>query len=159
MRWNEFESAAPELSKLARERFETTELVLMGTLRTNGWPRISPIEYTFWDGDLVFGGMWRSKKFLDVMRDNRVTIHNTTANKDGQEGDAKLYGRLVTLAPERVEPYWQHIFALMNWRPSGPAHVYTMDIETAAYLRFTAEGDMHLLRWPGNEWVVRKENA
>jgi hypothetical protein len=128
-------------------------------LRKNGWPRISPIEYTFWEGDLVLGGMWQSKKFLDVIRDNRVTLHSTTANKNGQEGDAKLYGRLLALAEERVEPYWQHILALLNWRPSGPAHLYTMDIESGAYLRFASEGHMHMLRWPGEGWEVRKDNG
>jgi hypothetical protein len=151
MRWNEFEQDAPELAKLARDRFDATELVLLGTLRKNGWPRISPIEFTYWDGDFVLGGMWRSKKFLDVMRDNRVTVHSTTSNKDGKQGDIKLYGRLLPLAEERVEPYWQHVFELFNWRPEGPAHVYTLDIDSGSYTVF--ENDrMRILRWPGNEW-------
>lgn len=158
MRWSEFEAASPELAALARERFGATELVMMGTLRKNGWPRISPIEFTFWDGDLVFGGMWQSKKFLDVMRDNRVTVHSTTANKDGQEGDVKLYGRLVALEEERVEPYWQHIFELMAWRPKGPAHVYVMEIESGSYVRFEGDGTMNVLRWPGNQWTRTKSD-
>lgn len=155
MRWNDFEAVAPELARLARERFDATELVLLGTLRKDGWPRISPIEFAYWEGDLVLGGMWQSKKFLDVMRDSRVTIHSTTANKNGQEGDVKLYGRLLPLAEERVERYWQHIYEKTNWRPEGPAHVYTLDVETGSYLRFSAEGEMRMLRWPGNEWAVK----
>jgi hypothetical protein len=155
MRWCELEADAPELAGLVRERFDASELVMMGTLRKNGWPRISPIEYVFWDGDLVLGGMWKSKKFLDVMRDNRITLHSTTSNKNGQEGDAKLYGRAIELAPERVEPYWQRIYELLNWRPKGPAHVYTVAIESAAYLRFTEREEMRMLRWPGAGWDVR----
>ena len=86
-------------------------------------------------------------------------MHSATANKNGQEGDVKLYGRLIAMADDRVEPYWQHVFEAMNWRPSGPAHLYTMDIESGACLRFSGEGEMQLLRWPGNGWEVRKENA
>lgn len=152
MRWEDFEADAPELAKLARERFDATELVMLGTLRPNGWPRISPIEYTFWDGELVLGGMWQSKKFLDVIRDNRVTLHSTTTNKNGQEGDVKLYGRAYPLAEEKVEPYWQHIYETTGWRAHGPAHIYTIDIESGSYTRFIGEGEMHWLTWPGNAW-------
>lgn len=155
--WSIFEQQAPELAHLARERFASTGLVLLGTLRRDGWPRISPIEYTFWEGELVLGGMWQSKKFQDVMRDNRITIHSTTANKNGQEGDVKLYGRAVPLNPGREEAYWQHIFETLNWRPAGPAHVYTVDIDSAACVQFTADGTMHWLTWPGNEWRTRRE--
>jgi hypothetical protein len=158
MRWGEFETDAPELAKLIRERFDATELVMMGTLRPNGWPRISPIEFTYWDGDFVLGGMWQSKKFLDIIRDNRVTLHSTTVNKDGQEGDAKVYGRLFPLAEERVEPYWQHIFETIDFRPDGPAHVYALDVEMAAYTKFTGDGTMHWLRWPGNEWQTQRSS-
>ncbi len=154
--WNDFEQQAPELAALARERFDATGLALLGTLRRDGWPRISPIEYTFWDGELVFGGIWQSKKFLDIAWDNRVTIHSATTNKNGQEGDAKLYARLAPLAQDREEAYWQHIFELMDWRPSGPAHVYTTDITSAAYIRFGDDGIMRWLTWPGNDWRSRK---
>ncbi|MCA9823423.1 MAG: pyridoxamine 5'-phosphate oxidase family protein [Dehalococcoidia bacterium] len=156
MRWIEFEEDAPELAGLVRQRFDATELVMMGTLRPNGWPRISPIEFTYWDGDFVLGGMWQSKKFQDVMRDNRVTLHSTTTNKNGQEGDVKIYGRVHPLAEERIEPYWQHIFTLLNWRPAGPAHVYTLDVEEGSYARFEADGTMRWLTWPGNEWHTQK---
>ena len=156
MRWSELEKAAPDLAMLTRERFDATELVMMGTLRKNGWPRISPIEYTFWDSDLLFGGIWQSKKFLDIQRDNRVTVHSTAANKNGQEGDAKLYGRLSPLAEERIEPYWQHIFEQINWRPKGPSHVFTLGIDSASYVRFTEEGMMEWLKWPGEGWQRRK---
>ena len=151
--WAQFEAESPEIAQLARERFGATDLVLVGTVRRDGWPRISPIEYTFFNGDLVLGGMWQSKKFLDIMRDTRLTLHSTTTNKDGREGDVKLYGRAFPLAKEREEAYWQHIFELMNWRPGGPAHVYTVDIHAAAYVRF--DGDiMRWITWPGNGWRV-----
>lgn len=154
--WDQFEAASPELASLARERFDATGLVMLGTLRKNGWPRITPIEYTFWQGELVLGGIWQSRKMVDLLRDPRCSIHSATTNKSGQEGDVKLYGRATPLAPEREPAYWQHIFETMNFRPEGPAHVFTIDIESAGYVRFTPEGEQHTLVWPGGAWRVTK---
>ena len=156
--WNEFERAAPELAALAKERFAATDLVMLGTLRRSGWPRITPIEYTFFEGELTLGGMWQSKKALDLVRDGRCVVHSATSDKSGKEGDVKLYGRATPLAAEREESYWQHIFELLNWRADGPAHVFTIDIESAAYVRFTGDGTMHWLTWPGNQWRSKRSS-
>lgn len=42
MRWKEFADACPEIAERAEERFRTDQLVMLGTLRTDGSPRISP---------------------------------------------------------------------------------------------------------------------
>jgi hypothetical protein len=57
MRWDEFAAAAPELAVLGEGRFHLRELCLVGTLRRNGWPRISPVEPDFVDGELMLGMM------------------------------------------------------------------------------------------------------
>ena len=44
MNWTQFKESAPDLAKLAEERFQRHGLVLVGTLRRNGWPRISLVE-------------------------------------------------------------------------------------------------------------------
>ena len=154
--WLEFARDAPELAQLAEERFASTGLVLLGTLRKNGWPRITPVEYTLYDGELTLGGMWQSKKCLDLLRDGRCVVHSTTWDKDGKQGDVKLYGRAAPLAPEREAAYWQHIYDLMNWRPDGPAHVFTVDIESASYVKFEGDGTMHWLTWPGGRWRTKR---
>ena len=158
MKWQAFAADAPELSRLLLERFESTDLVMLGTLRKNGWPRISPIEYTIYEGELMLGGMWQSKKLLDLLRDPRCALHSTTANKDGQEGDAKLYGRATPLAPAREEGYWQHIFDTTGWRAEGPAHVFTVDVTAAGYTIFDGEGTMRWLTWPNGEWRTQRSS-
>lgn len=153
--WLEFSKGAPELARLAKERFDSTELVMLGTLRKNGWPRVTPIEFTIFEDDFVIGGMWQSKKLLDLLRDDRCAVHSTTSNKNGQEGDAKLYGRAMPMAEDRLERYWQHIFETTGWRAEGPAHVFTIDIVSAAYVKFGGDGTMRRLTWPGQqEWLV-----
>jgi hypothetical protein len=153
--WDEFSRQAPELGRLALERFHSTELVLLGTTRADGWPRITPVEFTIFDGDFVIGMMWQSKKALDLLRDGRCVIHSTTSDKDGKQGDAKLYATARPLEEDRVEPYWQHIFAKLDWRPDGPAHAFVFDIRSAAFVRFTGE-EMQWMTWPGpREWKTQ----
>jgi hypothetical protein len=156
--WTKLHEVAPELAELADQRFASAEFVMLGTLRKDGWPRISPIEYTIFDGEFTMGGIWQAKKALDLLRDPRCAIHSATTNKNGQEGDVKLYGRAMPLAPEREEPYWQHVFESTGWRAKGPAHVFTFDVMSAGYVVFAESGTMRMLTWPGpQEWVVREE--
>lgn len=156
--WQEFQQATPELARLAEERFSVADLVLLGTNRRNGWPRITPIEYTFFEGDLVMGAMWQSKKALDLLRDPRCVVHSVPPDKNGTSGDVKLYGRAHPIETEREERYWQHIFAKLNWRPEGPSHAFIFAIESAAFVRFTGDGTMHWLTWPGGEWRTQRSN-
>jgi len=67
MTWDEFKRSAPEMAGLGEERFERTGLVLVGTIRKDGWPRISPVEPLIVDGDLSLGMMWQSKKAKDLL--------------------------------------------------------------------------------------------
>ncbi len=155
--WSDFERMAPALSALIYQRFKATDLLMLGTLRKNGFPRISPIEWVIFEGEMALGGIWQAKKAMDLLRDPRCTIHSTTANKNGQEGDAKMWGRATPLAQDRVESYWQWVFEQTGWRADGPAHIFTIDIESAAYVVFTGDGTMKRLQWPGTgEWVMTK---
>src|SRR5437764_11139431 len=106
MRWEEFAAAAPELAKLGAERFEQRGLSLVGTLRAGGTPRISLVEPTFVDGELMLGMMWQSRKARDLLRDPRLVVHSVVCDREGTEGDFKLYGRAVDVPePERRERY------------------------------------------------------
>jgi hypothetical protein len=55
--WSEFESADPELAAIATRRIDEEGLVLVGTLRPNGWPPVSPVQPLFVDGGLYLGMM------------------------------------------------------------------------------------------------------
>ncbi len=36
--------------------------------------------------------MWQSRKAIDLLRDARLTVVTPRADKDGADGDVKLYG-------------------------------------------------------------------
>ena len=72
MKWREFAVGARELADLGRRLFEDAGLALVGTLRKDGWPRISPVEPYIVDRQLMLGMMPRSMNALDLRRDQRL---------------------------------------------------------------------------------------
>lgn len=147
--WAEFEAAAPDLAALTTERFGSTQLLLLGTIRTNGWPRISPCEYLVVDGDIWLGMIWQSRKALDLLRDPRCVLHSTTTSKDGDEGDVKIYGRAVDeQRPERRARLRQAAIEAMDFDPEsyGDYHLFRIAITEAGYTRFV-EGARQVKTW------------
>jgi hypothetical protein len=136
--WQEFSAAAPELALAAEERFEKTGLVLVGTLRRDGWPRISPVEPLLFEGRLYLGMMWQSKKALDLQRDSRCIVHNTVCDKSGVEGEVKISGRAHEVNdPGERERYCQALEAKIGWRPENDEfHLFSVEIDRAGYIRF-----------------------
>ena len=59
--WDELLTADPDLGRSREERIDGVGLVLVGTLRRNGWPRISPVEPLIY-GRLYLGMMWQSRR-------------------------------------------------------------------------------------------------
>jgi hypothetical protein len=161
MRWAEFEAAAPELAALGMTGFREQNLCLVGTLRADGWPRISPNEIYFVDGDLLLGMMRASRKAADLERDPRITVMTPQCDREATRGDFKIYGRAVPVTDaDRRERYGQTIFAAIGWRPLDPYPLVAVDIERAGYIDF---GDDHrMLRWTpagGLERLVHPDEA
>jgi hypothetical protein len=138
MRWDAFAAAVPELASLGEERLRGKELCLVGTLRKNGWPRISPVEPDFVNGELMLGMMPRSPKALDLLRDPRLVVHSVVSNRNGKEGDFKLYGRAVDVQDaDRRAAYRATIKARIDWEPDEPNyHLFAVDIESAGFVTF-----------------------
>ena len=137
MRWTEFAAGAPDLSELGERRLRSRELCLVGTLRRNGWPRISPVEPEFVGDELMLGMMWRSPKALDLLRDPRLVVHSTLTDRHDLSGDFKVYGRAVPVEDERrLEAYRAAVKARIDWEPPEPYHVFSVDIESAGFVTF-----------------------
>jgi hypothetical protein len=160
MRWDEFSGAAPELAQLGEERLRARELCLVGTLRRNGYPRISPVEPEFVDGELMLGMMWRSPKALDLLRDPRLVVHSVVSDRMGSEGDFKLYGRAVDVQDsQRRAEYAKTVKARIDWEPTDPFHVFAVDVESAGFVIFG--GERYGLAWDPTgglrRWKQREE--
>ena len=159
MKWSEFAAAAPEIARFAEERMTATGLVLLGTLRADGWPRISPIEPEIVDGHLIVGGTRDTRKTLDLVRDPRCTLNTVTRNKDATEGEVKLFGRAVEITePELLDRIGDDVVEQYGFRP-GPRtyHNCWMDISSAAYLVYHGDLTDMMKTWRAGEEVVEVE--
>jgi hypothetical protein len=91
--WTEFAEGAPRISTIfARRHAATGNLCLLATLRSDGFPRISPMEPRVFEGQLWIMGMPGTTKFRDLARDPRFCLHTATIDTEVSDGDAKLWG-------------------------------------------------------------------
>jgi len=157
MRWDAFAEACPEIARLAEERFRADELVIVGSLRPDGSPRVSPCEVDFAVGHLLLGMMWRSRKALDLLRDPRVAVHSVPSDRMNPGGDVKLYGRAVDVADaETRTAFRDEIRRRIGWAPDEPEfHLFSLDVTSAGYTVF-GEGS-HALAWDPRTGMRRRE--
>lgn len=150
MNWESFERESPGLAAVGREAFDRTGLVLLGTLRRDGWPRISPVEHMFLQGELLLGMMWQSLKARDLLRDPRCVVHAVVSNPDGRsDPEFKLYGHVRGVPdPARRAAYGDAWWARSQWRPVEPYHLFAVNIERAAYVRYDADEQQYVETWP-----------
>ena len=135
MIWEDFELNAPRLAARGEEQIERTGLILLGTLRRNGWPRISHVEAYITDGHLYLGMMWQSRKAMDLLRDPRCTVHSVVSRPHGTEGEFKLYGRGVDIRdPEMRARFADAVDERIGWRPEEPEyHLFSIDVDSASF--------------------------
>ncbi len=159
MRWEQFAEICPELAEMARTRFVRDQLVLAGTLRSDGWPRISPCEIDIAAGNLFLGMMWRSTKAMDLLRNPRLVVHSVQCNPEATEGDVKLYGRAIHIQDLSLRTMFRAaINARIGWAPEEPNyHLFSVDVERAGYVAF--EGGQRIMVWDPDkglrQWLKR----
>jgi hypothetical protein len=159
--WDEFVAGAPTVAEIFRRRHAATgNLCMLGTLRADGWPRISPIEPRMFEGELVVGGMPNTRKFDDLARDPRFTLHTATVDTHVGEGDAKLWGAVENRPdPELHRRYTEALYAETGFdlRGSEFPYFYVADIRGASSVQII-DGHLDIHVWePGEkERVVRK---
>jgi pyridoxamine 5'-phosphate oxidase-like protein len=149
MKWSEFAAQAPDLAALGAEGFGEQNLCLIGTLRADGWPRISPTEVYFVDGQMLLGMMPRSRKVLDLERDPRLTVATPQCDREAKRGDFKLYGRAMPVGDAGLRTRFADTQeAAIGWRPPDSIPLFAVEVESASYISFGEE--RRLLRWhPG----------
>jgi hypothetical protein len=142
--WSALQAGAPGLAREGWARFERTHVALLGTLREDGTPRISPVEPFVIEGQLVFGVM-PSPKWDDLERDPRLVLHSSVSDLDGSEGEFKVYGRAIVTEAPAVRT---HQDAWWASRPSEKARTYAVDITEAVLVAWSPEFDkMRTTRW------------
>jgi hypothetical protein len=155
--WHEMERAAPELARLGLARLDSVRLAMLGTLRRDGSPRISPVEPCLVNGCLLVGAMTWSGKAHDLRRDPRYTLHSVVTAPDGGEGELKLHGRAAPAGHELREAA-----ASAWWTASPPeqANVFSLGIGQALFVAWDLEHDvMTVHRWTPDAGYSRASRA
>ena len=136
MRWAAFVAECPELGSIAQEWIAQRHILLLGTLRADGSPRISAVECDVVGSDLCSGMIWQSAKALDLERDPRLTIHSVPPGLSNPEGDIKLYGTAVPLRPAEKRAYERVLHARIQWTPTDPYHCFAFDLTSVGFVKF-----------------------
>ena len=160
LRWSEMEQLQPSLAELGRRRLLEPGVVLVASIRSDGTPRVSPVEPFLMDGTLWLSMMWQSMKAADLMRDPRILVHSMITSRDGAAGEFKIRG----IAEPEHDPgiqgrYADAVASGLGWsRPDpGRFHLFAVGIEHVTFIRYDdATGDQHVAMWPPPREFVRR---
>jgi hypothetical protein len=159
--WREFTEAAPRIAAIfARRHAAAKKLCMLATLRSDGYPRISPMEPRIFEDQLWLMGMPATTKFLDLDRDPRFCVHTATVDTEVTDGDAKLWGVVVDVPDKALhERFAQDLFddIGLDLRGQEIKPFYAADINAAAAVE-VGGGHMDVTIWKLGEpeRVVRK---
>jgi len=159
MRWSELERTQPRLAALGERKLGAAGVVLVGTLRRDGLPRISPVEPLFWRGDLWLCMGWGSRKAGDLMRDRRILVHSIVVGRHGTDGEFKVRGSAILNQDEPTRAaFADEVSRRLGWKPEpGKFHLFRVDVEDITYVHWDdATNDQFVARWPGGEEFVRR---
>lgn len=148
--WGEFEAASPDLARLARGLFDETGLVLLGTIRRDGSPRISPVEFFIFTGELYLGMIWQSRKAQDLQRDPRCMVMSTVHDRMLKDGEFKMSGIAAEVVDEAERQAWAAaLLEHMGFSPEDddePYHLFKIGILTASFAKIE-NNDWFRLFW------------
>ena len=158
MRWADLEREQPRLATRVRERVVDPGVTLAVTIRRDGTPRLSPVEPLVHEGGLWLSMMHGSFKAADLLRDPRLLVHGVVLDRDGHDGEVKLRGRARHEGDPAVQAaYAAAVTTTLGWSPEvGRFHLFEVEIEHLASVRYAEHGDQHLTTWPPGREVVRR---
>lgn len=159
--WTDFAADAPRIAGIFTRRHAATgNLCLLGTTRSDGFPRISPIEPRIVGDELVIVGMPNTTKFTDLGRDPRFCLHTATVDPQVVEGDAKIFAEARNLQDHDLHKrFADELFEESGFDLRGEVFdpFYVADIVGASSVE-VEEHELAITIWkPGEgERVVRK---
>lgn len=162
MRWAEVEARQPRLAAVGVEKLGGPGVVLVGTVRRDGSPRVTPVEPFFWEGDLWLMMGLDSWKAKDLMRDRRLLVHSIVTSADGRAGEYKARGQAVLEDDLALnETVAAAVAKAKDYTPvPGRFHLFRVDIDDVTFVRWGSHNDQYLTRWPpGVEQLRRGTSA
>ena len=152
--WNVFAREAPRIAEVfVRPHKVTGNLCFLATLRSDGSPRISPMEPRILEGRLVLVGMPNTKKFRDLDRDPRFSLHTATVDPHLGDGDAKVWGEARNVQDQELHArFAEDLFAESGFDLRGQKFdpFYVADLAGASSVEFR-DGQLTISIWKPGE--------
>jgi hypothetical protein len=156
MKWSAIAASEPALGAIVFDRLIKPGVLLAGTVRRDGSPRISGVEPLVMDGDLWLSMMSASAKVMDLARDRRIVLHSIITGPE-PAAEVKVRGTVRAEHDRDVQRrYAAAVSAGIGWRPVvGEFTLFAVDVEDVTYIGYDAEtSGQHVARWPaGTEYV------
>jgi len=154
-RWADFESSAPDLAAQGRELIDRFGFVLVGTIRRDGTPRISPVEARVVQGHLMLVMIRGTHKARDVLRDSRLVLNTPVFDPMDPGSELKLRGRAVPVEDRGLlEATAQATKAASGWRPPADWHFFSIGVEDVALMEWD-RGALAMTRWTAERGLER----
>jgi len=154
-RWADFESAAPELAAQGRELIDRQGFVLLGTIRRDGTPRISPVEARVVQGHLMLVMIRGTHKAHDVLRDARLVLNTPVFDPADPGCELKLRGRALPVDDrDLLEATAEATETASGWRPPADWHFFSVEVEDVALMEWD-RGALAMTRWAGERGLER----
>ena len=132
-------------------------VLLAGTVRRDGSPRISGVEPLVMDGDLWLSMMRTSAKVMDLARDRRIVLHSIVTGPE-PAAEVKVRGTVHAEHDRDVQQrYAAAVSAGIGWSPVvGEFALFAAEVDDVTYIGYDADTNgQHVARWPAGVEYVR----
>jgi hypothetical protein len=93
MSWNMLETVDPDLAAFGAQRFASSGVAYLATVRADGAPRVYPVTPIIGEGRLFLFMEPTSPKGHDLRRDGRYAMHCSVEDSGGGGGEFFIAGR------------------------------------------------------------------
>lgn len=157
--FTDLEREGPVIASFFRKRVEATGLCFVATTRSDGWPRVSPMELSILGGGLYVGSMPGAVKARDLQRDPRCCVITTLADKDDLAGEVKLFARAREIVGgaewDSLRAHFRELVGSDVIGEPGAAHLFELTVDAAAWQRVEGD-DWRTTSWSFGEQRVRE---
>lgn len=145
--WAGLRDQAPELAGRAQEVLEDAGFVMLGTIRRDGSPRISPVEIQLVEGELMMVMIPHTHKAADILREPRVVLQSPVGDAADPGLEVKLSGRVSVRTEESLkEALADRIEEVSGWRPERDWLFLSVAIGAVSLIEWQ-RGEMIMTRW------------
>lgn len=146
--WAEFEREAAGLGSDVRRLIERFGFALVGTVRRDGTPRISPVETHLVGDELTLVMLPRTRKAADLRRDDRIVLQSPITNAGDPGAEFKLRGRVVVIEDRgQREATATAVQSDSGWRPHHSWLFLAVMIEDVTQTVWRTDGSATMTRW------------